>query len=420
MKQPSISLLAVYAFALASTLLNRDALAEVPEELAENWYRTEILIFVRESADSRLAEQWDPLPTLEYPERYRYLLDPKMADRRVEESLAYESAIDARGTQILKVPAPIEELLDHSRPDALTTPLTDLDLLAIVDDADPNTADALNPPEDTAAQLEGGLSNLPNDPNGPNPDLEEPQIDLTSPIVSLPYVLLDNRSLEFRAQARSLRRQGNRIAFHGSWWAQLNEANETPALIMDRSGDIDSLDWPALQGSLQVYRSRYLHIALDLWLNTLGEYLPEAWQIDPPPLSPSSLVVKTLGGREMNPWAPVNDSALLDTATDPLLAQSPASSDPEPPQLEIPVEEESIGPEYPWRHAIVHRQTRRMRSGEIHYLDHPVVGVIIKVTPMSEEALPLLPPEEREFRERHALPIELLPIDDESAEDEDI
>ena len=60
--------------------------ADVPQELAENWYRTEILIFVRENADSRLAEQWDPLPTLKYPGQHRYLLDPAVADRRLEES----------------------------------------------------------------------------------------------------------------------------------------------------------------------------------------------------------------------------------------------------------------------------------------------------------------------------------------------
>ncbi|MFT4769726.1 MAG: hypothetical protein ACI8RN_002878, partial [Glaciecola sp.] len=66
-------------FALASQ-------AEVPEELAENWYRTEVLVFVRSNADSRLAEQWEPLPTLEYPAKHRYLLDPATADRRLEES----------------------------------------------------------------------------------------------------------------------------------------------------------------------------------------------------------------------------------------------------------------------------------------------------------------------------------------------
>lgn len=36
--------------------------------------------------------------------------------------------------------------------------------------------------------------------------------------------------------------------------------------------------------------------------------------------------------------------------------------------------------------AIVHQQQRRMRSGELHYLDHPTLGVLIQVTPV--EAAP--------------------------------
>lgn len=32
--------------------------------------------------------------------------------------------------------------------------------------------------------------------------------------------------------------------------------------------------------------------------------------------------------------------------------------------------------------ADVHRQSRRMRSGELHYLDHPKLGVLIQVTPV--------------------------------------
>ena len=380
------------------------AQAEVPEDLAENWYRTEVLIFVREDADSRFAEQWDPLPTLEYPRQHRYLLDPAVADRRLQESQSYASTIDSRGIQTLIVPAPIEEVLDHSRPDALTTPPDDLDILIAAENETDLTAMAnLQPSQD---------------PNNPQLDPNSPELDLDSPVIALPYELLDNDQLEFRAQARSLRRQGNRVLFHGSWWAMLDEADQTPALIMDRSGDMDSLDWPALQGSLQVYRSRYLHIVLDLWLNTQGEYLPEGWQIAPPPLPPTSLRAQTLSGSTINPWAPATsiDDLFGEVPMPDDIESLPSSDSPDGSDIALDEDDDSAAA-YPWRHAIVHRQSRRMRSKEIHYLDHPVIGVIVKVTPLSEEALPLLAPAEREFRARHALPIELLPADPE-VEDE--
>ena len=37
-------------------------------------------------------------------------------------------------------------------------------------------------------------------------------------------------------------------------------------------------------------------------------------------------------------------------------------------------------PDYPWRHAVLLQQTRRMRGGELHYIDHPMFGLLIKVT----------------------------------------
>ena len=36
---------------------------------------------------------------------------------------------------------------------------------------------------------------------------------------------------------------------------------------------------------------------------------------------------------------------------------------------------------------ILLEQTRRMRSGEVHYIDHPLLGLIIKFTPISGEEL---------------------------------
>lgn len=427
--------------ALGAIAAHGQAPAQLQEELAENWYRTEVLIFVRERgeigerADSPQAEQWDPLPALQYPEHYRYLLDPTLADQRLEESLAYASSIDTKGTQTLTLPAPIRELLDHDRPDALTVPM-DTQASASpdsIDDADNDDADKKTDAGQAQAPTQDGEDNLAGE--------ALMEADVTSPILSLPYELLGNESLEFRRQARSLRRQGHRVVFHKSWWATLDEAADTPALIIDRSGDMDRRDWPALQGSLQVYRSRYLHIVLDLWLNTLGEYLPEGWQIESPPLPQPSLKATTLSAQDINPWAPseiVDDSDRQDLAPIKPLA-TPYEDDASPDYIfnagadaqsvaasygDLPLdadqamskEQARSTPPYPWRHAIVHKQTRRMRSNEIHYLDHPVIGVIVKVTPMSDEALPLVAPERRAFRERHALPIDMVSVTPKSDE----
>jgi hypothetical protein len=56
--------------------------------------------------------------------------------------------------------------------------------------------------------------------------------------------------------------------------------------------------------------------------------------------------------------------------------------------VDLPVPEADIadahtlGPAYPYRHAVALQQKRRMRSKEIHYIDHPMLGLIIKFTPL--------------------------------------
>jgi hypothetical protein len=383
--------------------------AEVADEFAGNWYRTELLIFVREDATSRSVEDWNPLPELHYPENTRFLINPAIADRRLAESLAYTSSIDEQGVQTLIVPGPVEELLDHSRPDAIVTAPQEPELAELLGETDPDALPGSPIPPGDADELNAVTGEALADAEETVQETAEAPIDPDSPVLALPYQLLDEDSLSFRSQARSLRRQGHRIVFHGSWWAQLEEEAQTPALILDHSGDMDSLDWPALQGSVQIYLSRYLHINVDLWLNTMGDYLPEGWQIDAPPLAAPSLASRTPRGESLNPWAPAPEPAsepgpLFGTLQDdpglvPLITdESSADSDEVDPTRTL---------EYPWHHAIVHRQSRRMRSKEIHYLDHPVIGVVLRIVPVEEDTLPLLPAQEREFRERHGLPVEL-------------
>ena len=47
--------------------------------------------------------------------------------------------------------------------------------------------------------------------------------------------------------------------------------------------------------------------------------------------------------------------------------------------------EQQAEPAPPPYHVYSMQQSRRMRSGELHYLDHPVFGLAIKVTPYKLE-----------------------------------
>lgn len=141
--------------------------------------------------------------------------------------------------------------------------------------------------------------------------------------------------------------------------------------MLDRSGD--SASYPPLQGTITLYRSRFLHLETNLWLNTGGSYLPGDWGMPAPPLGPSSLELVE----------PPLLAAELESALEFGSDYNPAWD-----QVESMAEAEvEPAPTYPWRHAVLLQQQRRMRSNEVHYIDHPLLGVVIKLTPLTPEAL---------------------------------
>jgi hypothetical protein len=376
----------------------------------EDWYRVEVLIFSREDEGALTAEFWDPLPALTYPDDYRFLLDPPLADQRFSQNDVQVSAFSARGIQTLTLQRPPEGVDPLPRPDAILVPaepeIDPLDDELPTLTPDENTDLAIVPDTELEATDEMELA------------IDDSEIiDPDAPILALPFVLLDNDTLEFRGQARRLQRQGRRILFHGSWWLPLPDGKDAATVVLDRAADYDSGDWPALQGSISLYRTRYLHADLNLWLNTAGDYLPAEWSIPAPPLAERSVRAERHDGSEQElPTQPLT----LDDLLPAVLAPPGSNSDlPTPIQVDVlPLAEnadetlsgaiETPDP-YFYRHAIVHRQSRRMRSGELHYLDHPVLAVVLRLTPVNEDNMPLVGADRTEWRERHGLPAERPP-----------
>ena len=487
-----------------------------PLELAqleqEGWYLTEILIFIQDDEAALGAEFWDPLPELSYPENYRYPIDLRRLDRRADESLALASRVDARGVQSLTLPWPVTALDLAPREDArLEQPfLAENSPVEDSNGADPNAA-GLNVENSPAEDLDAAdLYAVDPDAARRDADFAEPgagesarvadsNAALAEPrrlLKALPYALLEPERLEFADQAQALRDRGQRILFHSAWWAPLREGDSPLPLVVDRAADPDTDAWPELQGSIHLYRSRYLHIELDLWLNTPASYLPPGWRIEPAPRPEPSLRGATPDGQPFDPWNPppaLNaepGTALSDAGErlgNPALREERFSSEderfsmgdgrlsadggrfsneggrvstgggrlsadgrrvstgdgrlsadggklstdgaglsiggeglPAAPDTAFAAgalaagneDTTATGAPWPWKHAIVHRQARRMRSNEVHYLDHPVIGVVVKVRPLSEDNLPL----ERDHdaaaarRERHGLALNYLEI----------
>ena len=100
-------------------------------------------------------------------------------------------------------------------------------------------------------------------------------------------------------------------------------------------------------GELYLYRSRYLHMVSDLNI--------QHWQS----LDKITAVDKSTDILPSHP-----------TFTDNIIPSS--NSTPLTPIDEIPVRAAAIN------------QSRRMRSNELHYIDHPMLGILVRVTPLEE------------------------------------
>ena len=325
---------------VAQTLIAADAVAQ---DERERWYQVELLIFSHETGAG--GEQWEPLPQLAYPDASRFLVYPEQVTAR-EQAHDGISELDEFGRQFLRLePETIEE-------DKAATP------------------------------------NIPQQPSGQTPannaltgtsgaDIELDNVPRSTPT---PFIALPRRSAEFYGKAAYMQRSGQyKTLFHETWVQPVRDERSALPLIIDRSGDTG--EWPRLQGSVKLHISRFLHLNTNLWLNTPGGYLPGDWQMPAPPLGPPSLIVE-------EPEPEADDYFISDS--------QPAAEMPMTEALEGDlVEQEDLGPRYPWRHAVLMQQKRKMRSKEVHYLDHPLLGVVIKLMPLDEEQLQELADAER-------------------------
>lgn len=100
-------------------------------------------------------------------------------------------------------------------------------------------------------------------------------------------------------------------------------------------------------GELYLYRSRYLHLVSKL---------------------------------NIQHWQSLNNTHSLDKSTTGLLSHPNNHDNIIPSNSSTPL---TAINEIPIRAAMIN-QSRRMRSNELHYIDHPMLGILVKVTPLDE------------------------------------
>ena len=344
------------------------------------WFRVELVVFAHRAAPAEAGgaaspEQWEAIPRLDYPDEARFLIYPERVRANLRQYPG-RSIVDTYGRQIITLPASATGGAIAAPQPVIVPPQPVIDTTAA---ASAGNTPAAAPAPASGAPAEGAATNTASPAAAAGP---------------VPFVVLPQGYRELGAKVAQLQRSGRyEVLFHETWVQPVpSEGNSLP-IVLDDSGDTGQ--WPRLQGSIKLYLTRYLQVETDLWLNTAGSYLPGTWQMPAPPLSPPSLIIEeplpagdlaqptaSAGAAIQEAPAPVATAA-TGAGQQPGAAASTLGQD----GLAEVIPDLDTRPAYPFRHAVALQQKARMRSNETHYIDHPLLGVVIRFTPVSAEEL---------------------------------
>ncbi len=203
---------------------------------------------------------------------------------------------------------------------------------------------------------------LSGEPEETWPDMED--LNLTKPsgaitlanATELQSILKLNTSAEFKDIERALKRNGTyRILFKEHWRQQVFDERLSVPWYIQGNTQVSGID--EFEGFVTINLKRYLHAYFDLRLHKIGK--PE--KKVPLFLTPNELADQEILGTNQQ-----MKEGEIETGSIEQISNAGNNSD----AMQI-IE------------TIQLKQKRRMRSKEIHYIDHPIMGIIIKITPYS-------------------------------------
>jgi hypothetical protein len=172
---------------------------------------------------------------------------------------------------------------------------------------------------------------------------------------------------ELNAQARRFVNNARyTLLFHEAWIQPISHKRNAKSIVIAGGEKFD--DHYALEGSIKLSVATYIELQTNLWYSqfdpNIGQTPSRSWPELPLMPTPTE----------------VNSDITLDAEFD--LASALAA---ETAQLSGLGADNAVPQQQFITRQIIHIKAERdMRSKELHYVDHPVVGIIIQVTPISQ------------------------------------
>lgn len=210
------------------------------------------------------------------------------------------------------------------------------------------------------------------------------------------FVELNQDQQLLKTQAKSLQLNRNhQVLFHKSWNQQLGPRNSAEAIVVNGGERYD--DHQELEGYVQLSKARYLHINANLWLSRFSPNI--SGELGNWPQLPA-VPEQVWQDKDVSFGADANyrfdpDQTLTADTIDPLRLKSEDATGPEPQMLQqalmerdLAQREQQVASGYHVNEIQKIQQHRRMRSKELHYIDHPAFGIIVKLIPVTEPDWP--------------------------------
>lgn len=221
----------------------------------------------------------------------------------------------------------------------------------------------------------------PNEPEtASNTTINNVDEEISTPTVDLsrsPFYLLPNTEFKLSHQVSALARHSRfRVLLHQAWRQPMTTARNAPAILIH--GGRTYGEHSELAGSITLSVGQLLQINTRLWLTQFeinyGQ-APEDWPSLPE--SPYKLKQAILAQAEA-----LDTQLLIPDEIDPWsLPPAPLSENATEPAAEA----------YLPQRIVVMEEERKMRSKELHYIDHPLLGLVIQLTPYTPPATEATP-----------------------------
>jgi hypothetical protein len=179
------------------------------------------------------------------------------------------------------------------------------------------------------------------------------------------YIRLDDTQKTLSSAVNQLKRnEAVDVLFHESWQQPITSEKNSRNIVI--AGGPKFGDHFTLEGSIKISVATYLKLSTNLWHSEFSSVPQESensklFELPPRPLPPKTI-------EELEKEASLD--TLFEQNTNPLNETSETTITA------------SNQPVFQATNVILMQQSRDMKSDEVHYIDHPILGVVVKVTPV--------------------------------------